>query len=115
LSARLGEWGQPPWRAAALLCVLGVTLAFENCYRGDHEVLRWLMERFRGETVSFCLDTGHANIHGNLNELQGLKERLTVTHIHDNRGDDDSHMPPGWGTVDWEKVNRLIDGVRKNP
>jgi sugar phosphate isomerase/epimerase len=73
------------------------------------------MERFPEEIVSFCLDTGHANLHGNLDKLKGFRDRLTVTHINDNRGDDDSHQPPGWGTVDWETVNRLIDGIRKPP
>jgi len=115
LETRLSRAEAAVAEVAPLCGVLGVTLAFENCYRGDHDVLRWFMERFPEEVVSFCLDTGHANIHRNLDELKGFRERLTVTHIHDNRGDDDSHQPPGWGTVDWEKVNRLIDGIRKPP
>ncbi|MBN2334403.1 sugar phosphate isomerase/epimerase [Candidatus Bathyarchaeota archaeon] len=95
------------------LCrVLGVTLALENCYPDDHHVIKRLFDS-HPECLTFCLDTGHANIHGNLDRLETFTGRLTVTHIHDNRGDEDSHMPPGWGTVDWGRVNDMLRGAEK--
>lgn len=101
-------------RQAEKLCVEnGVTLALENCYRDDHRVLQRLLDKHPPELLGFCYDSGHANIHGNFGQLNPIRERLLVTHLHDNRGDADSHQPPGWGTIDWGAVVRWLEGHRK--
>ena len=58
--------------------------------------------------IGVCWDTGHANITG-LCQSEALKyvgKRLKVIHLNDNNGDDDSHIAPYMGTVDWEDVMR---------
>ncbi|MCW4049924.1 MAG: sugar phosphate isomerase/epimerase [Candidatus Bathyarchaeota archaeon] len=100
--------------AVKSLCVdHGVHIAFENCYKDDHQVLRRYFEEYPPEWVGFCYDSGHANNHGNLDEVMGFKDRLIVTHLHDNKGDEDSHQPPGCGTVDWGKVKAWLKGYMK--
>ena len=48
------------------------------------------------------LDTGHANLNGDLGVLLSRHgRRLVNTHLHDNYGGGDDHFAPGKGTVDW--------------
>ena len=58
--------------------------------------------------VGICWDVGHANISGykQSEQLEILKGKLDVLHIHDNlgKGQKDAHMLPFEGTVDWEDV-----------
>ena len=53
-----------------------------------------------------CWDVGHANISGfkQSEQLEILKGKLEVLHVHDNDGLCDSHLPPFDGNVDWEDV-----------
>ena len=53
-----------------------------------------------------CWDVGHANISGfkQSEQLEILKGKLEVLHIHDNDGLRDAHLPPFDGNVDWEDV-----------
>jgi len=66
------------------------------------------------EFVGYCYDSGHANIHDNLDEVMGLGERLMVTHLHDNKGEKDDHQYPGWGTIDWRKVTDWLKKTMHN-
>jgi len=43
-----------------------------------------------------------------LDELETLKERLAVVHLHDNDGARDMHWLPFTGTVDWDRLARLM-------
>lgn len=58
--------------------------------------------------VGICWDVGHANISGykQSEQLEILKGKLDVLHIHDNggKGQKDAHLLPFDGTVDWEDV-----------
>ena len=62
--------------------------------------------------LSFCFDTGHAQLQGNVEqEFELMKDRIRSTHVHDNDGKDDSHLFPllrKGGSIDWEPMmNRL--------
>jgi sugar phosphate isomerase/epimerase len=40
-----------------------------------------------------------------------MKKRIRSTHVHDNNGEDDSHLFPKvseGGTIDWEKMMSLL-------
>src|SRR5207244_13165024 len=37
-----------------------------------------------------------------------LEGRIRSTHIHDNKGDKDSHLWPGEGTIDWEQTMQSL-------
>ena len=52
--------------------------------------------------LRLALDTGHANLNGGVAaELWRPAGLLATTHVHDNNGRQDTHLPPGHGTVDW--------------
>jgi sugar phosphate isomerase/epimerase len=60
--------------------------------------------------LSFCLDIGHANLFSNnpIDFIDVFSERLEHIHVSDNRGgdseQDDLHLPPGEGTVNFHRV-----------
>ena len=91
----------------------GVRLAVENCYEVDELILQEYFEYYSPEFMGFCYDSGHANLHNNLEKLMEFKDRLIVTHLHDNKGEDDEHQYPGWGTIKWNKVMKWLQGYEK--
>jgi sugar phosphate isomerase/epimerase len=94
------------------LCIdIGVTLAIENCHRGDHNILGDYFHLYEPEFIGWCYDSGHANLHRNLEHLKKHGNRLKVTHLHDNKGLLDDHQYPGWGTIDWKDVSQWLKGL----
>lgn len=68
-------------------------------------------ERFYSETdddIGFVLDTGHANISGQLGSfMTQLRNRIVHVHAHDNKGRFDQHLGIGDGSIDWENFATL--------
>lgn len=104
---------------------LGVKLCIENifdCIGTDRTILRAVgarpdellevVESLDSENVGICWDCGHAHI-AKLDQKESLHllgERVWTTHIHDNRGqyDNDLHIPPFYGSIDWQS---LMEGL----
>jgi len=91
---------------------LGVVLAIENCFPGDEEALTFYFEKYPPEFAGYCFDSGHAHVNGNFDRLLKFGERLKALHLHDNKGENDDHQPPFWGTIDWRRVLRWIKDNR---
>ena len=52
--------------------------------------------------AGICLDFGHAHLMGDVvDAIEAASEHIIATHVHDNRGREDSHLVPGAGTIDW--------------
>ncbi len=64
--------------------------------------------------VDFVFDTGHAHIAGGVaQEFQIMRERIRSTHVHDNDGENDSHLFPNAqrpGGIDWKETMELLRG-----
>ncbi|MCJ7731300.1 sugar phosphate isomerase/epimerase [Candidatus Bathyarchaeota archaeon] len=100
-------------KAVENLCIdKSLRLAFENCSRDDHLILMEYFEQYSPEFMGFCFDSGHANLHKNLDEVMKFGDRLFVTHLHDNKGVSDDHQQPGWGSVDWSKVSKWLKRIK---
>ncbi len=86
---------------------LGLELALENGRTVAHmDYLLRVRERLGAPNVGICVDTGHANL-GNLGAARAIRvaaNSLCTTHLQDNLGQRDDHMPPGQGIVDWAEV-----------
>lgn len=71
-------------------------------------------ERFYGEVgedVGLVLDTGHANLLGQVEKfLLNFSDRIVHIHAHDNHGKTDQHLGIGYGNIDWKA---LADGLRR--
>ena len=66
--------------------------------------------------IGVCWDTGHAHISG-LCQSEAIKyvgSRLKAVHINDNLADDDIHLPPFTGTVDWADVMKGLAAIGYN-
>lgn len=62
--------------------------------------------------LALALDTGHANLTlGVEAETRAAGSRLATTHVHDNDGRQDSHLPPGSGTVNWHAWHESLDQI----
>ena len=101
---------------ASVAKAAGARIAFENpsvsvpgCTASD------VLRRVRASdpaAFAFVLDTGHANLTGDLDAIAaGCGDRLVSLHLHDNWGARDDHLVPGRGTVDWDAVRALLTHV----
>jgi sugar phosphate isomerase/epimerase len=82
----------------------GITLAIENCGpRADLEFLIETVDALALPSVGFNIDTGHAVLHGMTpaEAIRLMGHRLATTHMQDNFGERDDHLPPGKGTINW--------------
>lgn len=57
--------------------------------------------------AEICLDVGHANECGTLDEF--LKLPFSHVHLHDNLGKKDNHMQIGLGNIDFAKVMKKVE------
>ena len=101
----LAEYAEK-WRAG---------IALENMSsrirRAEH--LCRLVDAIGSDYVGACWDTGHAHIAG---ENQGdsirlMGKRLHALHIQDNDGITDQHMPPHYGTINWDEVMAALHEI----
>jgi len=123
----LSDPADAPDRRAALLDGLhaladhargtGVVLCVENMPPGVHPGSRTadlhaIVAEVDRPEVALALDTGHAQI-GNDPKAETLAagRLLRTTHVHDNDGRQDSHLPPGLGVIDWDGWAAALDAV----
>ncbi len=79
---------------------------------GNTQELLWLYDRLPHDRLGFCFDFGHASFTGRLPwTLHALRDRISTTHVHDNRGGGDDHLLPGEGRVDWRQVTAVLDDI----
>jgi len=84
-----------------------VTVAFENVEESDPAPGIALLEALGDYPCGFCLDVGHAHAFSGLAPrawVQRLGPRIVHLHVHDNSGDDDRHLPPGEGSIDFAQL-----------
>ena len=61
------------------------------------------------EDIHLVLDTGHANIYGQVQDFfTEFPDKIVHIHAHDNYGKIDQHLGIGYGNIDWEKVADLL-------
>lgn len=104
---------------------LGLSPAFESLFdesgrTDDHgrtrycsqpEELLTLIGRFNDPRIGICFDTGHANCAHHehlLGMVRALAPYVTCTHIHDNYGRDDLHLPGCLGSIDFEAIWQIL-------
>ena len=92
---------------------LGIELVLENklphLLFGDADDLLWFANALDAGNQGLCLDTGHAHLSGQLNDLiPRLSGRVRMIHAHDNKGDHDDHLPPWEGEIDWRRTLELL-------
>ncbi|MBI2957189.1 MAG: sugar phosphate isomerase/epimerase [Acidobacteria bacterium] len=89
----------------------GVELLVENIPNqlSTPQRLREFLAYTRLAELRVCFDTGHAHLMGGVvADFEALRELVVSTHVHDNRGQQDDHLFPFQGTIDWEAALRAF-------
>ncbi|MBI3985876.1 MAG: sugar phosphate isomerase/epimerase [Lentisphaerae bacterium] len=92
-----------------------VRLALENLFGPppNEALLDKVLAQYPQDLVGICYDSGHGLITGDgLAFLERHRDRLAILHLHDNQGQDDLHLLPFSGRVDW---NRLAASIAASP
>lgn len=74
--------------------------------------LKTLVDLIDSPWLKCCWDIGHANLQKmpQNEEIKLLGDRIYALHVQDNRGDDDHHIAPFFGTTNFDDVMKgLID------
>ena len=94
---------------------LGVKLLIENL-QGEVATPAHLIEILNSghlTDLGVCLDVGHAHLGDGIGPaLEVLTDRVRSSHLHDNKGDKDSHLWPGDGTIAWDEA---LGGLKAAP
>lgn len=110
---------------------LGVRIAVENgvCQPWDEappvfkdispgfeeliEITDAFNDAFGKEVCGICFDFGHAHLQGVSmgDAIRKVGKRLRVTHVHDNNGRKDQHLPIGKGTLPWDTVRSALRDI----
>ncbi len=94
-----------------------VRICVENMPPGVHPGSRMaelseLLTELNHPRLALALDTGHAHLTTSpAAETLAAGSLLLTTHVHDNNGRQDSHLPPGHGTIDWATWGRALDAI----
>jgi sugar phosphate isomerase/epimerase len=111
------EWIEnslPLWRwFSTELHAVGSRLVLENVFEKHPVDLLPLFEALGHENAGFCFDVGHQAAFSNASIkewLDVLGPYLEQLHLHDNNGDQDSHLAMGRGSIDFDV---LFDFLRK--
>jgi len=75
--------------------------------------LRSFMADLPAEYVGICHDIGHTRLIGLdiADEARVASERLYALHIQDGSTDDDDHLPPGHGVLDFDSYARALADI----
>lgn len=103
-------------RVAARCSDAGIQCVLENklphLMFGQSADLLWILASLKGNRIGACLDTGHANLAGDLYPLvYKMALYLRLLHVHDNKGQGDEHLPPGDGRIDWTTLLKELAAV----
>lgn len=106
-------------RVARVCCDLNIQLLLENMLPhllfGHLSDMMYLLGEIKECNVGACLDTGHANLAGELpGTVHTLSGHLKMLHVNDNRRDSDAHLPPGDGVIDWAWLIGELDRYQFN-
>ena len=98
---------------------LGLCLCLENMFPRaqwlvEPEDFAGVLEKF--PTINLTLDTGHAHIDDRggkraVDFIRCFPERIAHIHASDNFGKEDSHLPVGAGTVDFQRIGRALKEI----
>jgi len=112
--------GDGPERLAAEADILrrchrpGMRFALETMSTLAHcEYMLALVDELWPEVAGVNVDTGHANL-GDLGAARAIRmagKRLITTHLQDNHGERDEHLPPGDGLIDWDDVAAALGEI----
>jgi sugar phosphate isomerase/epimerase len=97
----------------------GVTVCVENLPFPSYplttvEQVCALVDKLDRDNLKVCLDTGHAAIFFGSDvgaAVRYIGDRLEAVHVHDNMGEQDEHLIPGDGIIDWDGFTSALKEI----
>ncbi|MEG1687535.1 MAG: sugar phosphate isomerase/epimerase family protein [Angelakisella sp.] len=86
---------------------------YKRSYCATVEELCDLVDSLNSPYAGICWDFGHANLvyQEQAPCLRAIGKRLKALHVHDNKGDTDSHLPPFFGNIAWEQLLPVLPEI----
>lgn len=87
-------------------------ILIENVWEHNPEFHAQLIQKVDSPSFGFCLDVGHQHAFSMTpvaEWVEVLGEHLGEVHLHDNDGNQDSHLPIGWGKIDFGALFVLLE------
>lgn len=90
-----------------------IKIHIENVHEDESFIINELMHEIYDEKTSVCLDVGHVNVFSKTSVrgwMDSLGKYMKHMHIHNNSGDNDSHLSINKGNLDIiEILNKVKD------
>jgi sugar phosphate isomerase/epimerase len=100
------------WKSQVCLAErFGFKLLLENVYETNPDVHRAIFDSIPSNAFGFCLDIGHHHVFGKspLKEwVETLSDKIMELHLHDNSGEEDSHLAIAKGNADFTGLFQFI-------
>lgn len=108
-----------PLLETAKKCGVGIAVEnipiFPDCpthrfYTSDPDDLCELVDYFNCENVGVCWDAGHANLMSfdQPRVIKKVGSRIKITHLHSNYKEQDWHLLPLFGYIDYPKIMQAL-------
>lgn len=99
--------------AAENLPIFAYIMPVKPFYSSNYEDLCELVDAINDEKMKICWDTGHANLmHANQGDaIKYVGGRIKCTHVHNNNGRADLHLPPDCGNIRWNEVMTAMKSI----
>lgn len=100
------------WRSRlAAVRAAGCRIALENIFEEEPSTLSRVIRGIDDPLVGHCFDVGHFNMFSEVlpeEWFAELGDRILESHLHDNFGQSDDHLPVGDGAIDFTRVTGLL-------
>lgn len=96
----------------------GITAVQENVSENTHEPILKIINAVNSPNLQASLDTGHVNVHSSqkvVDWIEGYGKALKHMHLHNNYGDNDSHLSLKKGTLIFEEIFDKIKVLNLDP
>ena len=95
-----------------------ITAVIENVLERDYNLILDIITEVNSPYLKASLDTGHANLFSKIDVSDWIKaygKHLHHMHIHNNFGDDDSHLSLLNGSLDFSRIFSTLKSEKTSP
>lgn len=89
----------------------GCKVALENIFEEEPSTLVQVLNQLDPAVFGHCFDSGHFNMFCTVSLEEwfaALGSCIIESHLHDNHGTADEHLPVGEGEIDFQKITDLL-------
>ncbi len=97
---------------------LGVTVAVENMWEFDPDIIGDVLKEINHPYLRSCIDIGHAHLYSNVpftQWLETVQPYLVHIHVNNNDGKLDYHHGLAGGVLDYPKLLQLVHTLPQQP